>query len=241
MRRITTTTTITTPTATQNFKPKKAGAKDALVVFLLDASASMGSHKAATISGFNEFLEIQKLSEIETKASLYEFTTSSVTPIFKITPVSHVAPLTNASYSPRGMTNLYDAIGQTMNEVNDFISLNKKKNRPSVTFVILTDGMENSSSKYNDKQIKQMIELAEGKDWSFFFLGANIDAFAVGGALGIRKEATIQYDMHNIAQTMGYTSMTTNLMKNARSANMSTNDAYSAAAFTDEQRKNVNR
>ncbi|MDY3727086.1 MAG: hypothetical protein SO015_02905 [Wujia sp.] len=46
--------------------------------------------------------------------------------------------------------------------------------------------MENASHRYNYAKIKKMIEKRQAKKWEFIFLGANIDAVAEAGRMGIR-------------------------------------------------------
>ena len=62
-----------------------------------------------------------------------------------------------------------------------------KEFRPAKTIVVIvTDGMENSSMRYSYKGVKRMIRDCEKKHgWEFLFLGANIDAAAEAGRIGI--------------------------------------------------------
>lgn len=219
------------------FKPKKAGTKTAHVIFVLDDSASMRSVRDETITGFNEFLKEQQESEVETYASLYKFNGYDVKCVFDHVNVKSIEPLNHDTYNPNGMTNLHDAIGHVMNKVNNRLSETKKKHRDQVQIVILTDGQENASKYYNANMIKPMVEQAESKDWTFMFLGANIDAFAVGSAYGLRSEATLQYNVNNMTSTMKAASRMTRDMSVMKSAGLSLNDAYASAAFTNEERK----
>lgn len=238
--KLTSTTTFETkvvPTPpTKNITFKKAGTKTAHVVFVLDGSSSMIPHAAATIAGYNEFLETQKASEIPTKVSLYQFNGWEVKTIYEYVDVALIEKLTSATYRPSGNTNLYDAIGITMRKINERLEKTKKADRDSVTIAILTDGEENSSREFGLSDIKGLVKSSEEKNWSYFFLGANIDTFAVGSSLGFGVQNTISYDMHNVAGTMSVTSTALNRMKSARSLGMDTNAAYASAAFTDAER-----
>ncbi|KJY05855.1 hypothetical protein Mm0Y_01198 [Morganella morganii] len=61
-------------------------------------------------------------------------------------------------------------------------------------FVIITDGAENSSNEYSRDKIKSMINSAEKEDkWDFIFLGANIDAIAEAGNIGIKSDNATGY------------------------------------------------
>jgi hypothetical protein len=60
--------------------------------------------------------------------------------------------------------------------------------------VIATDGQENSSKKYNRAEIKEMIEHQQEKyGWKFTYIGANQDAFAEAGSIGIMYPSVLSY------------------------------------------------
>jgi len=228
------------PSLAEAFKPKRAGKKTSHVIFVLDDSGSMQSCRASTISGYNEYLSAQKKDAKETGiptfVSLYKFDGSSVKSVFNRTPVEFVKDLDEKSYNPQGMTNLYDAIGGVMMQINTQLAANKKADRDSVIITILTDGHENTSRTFNSQTIKQMVEKAEGKNWGFMFLGANIDAFAAGGSLGFSVNNTMQYDTASMAGTMRSASAMTSRMKSAYASGMDTDTIYASAAFTDVER-----
>ena len=223
------------------FKAKRAGTKTAHVVFILDESSSMNACWDETISGFNEFLDTQRSSEIETFVTLYKFNGHNTTVVHDHVPVKDVEDLTRKTYSPSGMTNLHDSMGLAMSRVNADLAQVKKAKRDSVTIVALTDGFENSSREYDANAIREMVSTAEAKDWSFMFLGANIDAFATGSALGFRKENTLQYDTSNMGSTMAAASRMTRDMSVAKSAGLSAVQAYAGAELTPTERDEANK
>lgn len=72
-------------------------------------------------------------------------------------------------------------------------------------FVITTDGCENASRTYSSARVKEMIEHQKEKDgWEFLFLGANIDAIATAGRMGIRPERAVQYHCDSRGQEVNY-------------------------------------
>lgn len=223
------------------FKAKRAGSKQSHVVFVLDDSGSMQSCRAQTISGFNEFLDGQQIDAketgIETFVSLFKFDGSNVTCVIDRINVFEVEPITEKTYNPRGSTNLLDAIGGVIMQINMKLSEHKKKDRDSVIIAILTDGGENASRTFGNSDVKQMVEKAEGKNWGFMFLGANINAFSVGAQFGFSQQNTMQYDTSNMGATMRSATAMSNRMKTAYASNMDTTLAYASSAFTDEERK----
>lgn len=232
--------TVAKPSLAEAFKPKRAGKKTSHIIFVLDDSGSMQSCRAATISGYNEYLQSQKKDAVETGiptfVSLYKFDGRSVNCVFNRVAADEVKELDEKSYDPQGMTNLYDAIGGVMMQINGQLAANKKADRDSIIITILTDGAENSSKTFNNTTIKQMVEKAEGKNWGFMFLGANINAFAAGSSLGFNVNNTMQYDTASMANTMRSASAMTSRMKGAYASGMSTDATYASASFTDQER-----
>lgn len=222
------------------FKPKRAGKNTSHVIFLLDDSGSMQSCRDTTISGYNEYLENQKADAektgIKTFVSLYKFDGYNVNCVFDRKPVDEVNHLSRDDYNPQGMTNLYDGMGGVMMAVNKKLEADKKENRDSIIVTVLTDGGENSSKTFTNIDIKQMVEKCEGKNWGFMFLGANIDAFAVGSRLGFNVNNTIQYDTQNMGSTIRAASAMTTRMKSAYADGAETSAMYASVAFTDAER-----
>ena len=104
------------------FKPKRAGKNTSHVIFVLDDSGSMQSCRDATITGYNEYLQMQKKDAQETGIatfiSLYKFDGRSLSSVFNRINVLEVSELNRDSYNPQGGTNLYDAIGGVMMQIN---------------------------------------------------------------------------------------------------------------------------
>lgn len=228
------------------FKPKRCGTKTSHVIFVLDDSGSMQDCRDATIEGFNEYLNMQKkdaeTTGIPTFVSLYKFDGRNVNSVYNRLPVATVSPLNRDTYNPNGMTNLFDAIGGVMLQINSVLANTPKADRDSVIINILTDGHENSSKTFRNADVKQMVSKAQDKAWSFMFLGANIDAFAAGQTMGFTTHNTMQFDTHNVGATMRAASRMTNDMKSmyfasASAADVNVNALYASATFTDAERK----
>ena len=129
-----------------------------------------------------------------------------------------------------------DAIGVTIQDVDTFLKELSENERPSVVIVIQTDGAENSSRSFNNETIKALIKDREENQWTFMFLGANIDAFATGAAFGMNAANTANYAMGATMDTFQVMSTTVSKVKSARSMGMSTEAVYSTAMYTDEDR-----
>jgi uncharacterized protein YegL len=231
----------TTVTKTPKYKFKKAGTAGTLIAVVLDESGSMASCLDATIAGFNEYVAGQRAATDAGAGylTLNKFEGGHIRTVFADRPLSEVPPLDRRNYTPNGGTNLLDAIGHTIEQVNATLDGKKKKDRPGVIIVITTDGEENSSRNYNNDQIKAMVAAAEKSDWSFVFMGANIDSFSVGSAFGMNAMNTVNYSTANMSGTMAALSATTTRMRSAKMAGADTQTVYASAMFTSEEKKNM--
>ena len=234
---VTTTVAPTTP----KYKFKKAGTKGNLIAVVLDESGSMNSCYDSTIAGFNEFVQGQRAAENAGDATLTlnKFDAPHIKTVYENLALGEVPALDKNSYRPNGGTNLLDCIGYTIEQVNATLEKNKKKDRPGVIVLIMTDGEENQSRKYNNEQIKAMVAAAEKADWSFVFLGANIDAFSVGSSFGMNVMNSVNYSTANMAATMKTLGATTVRMRRAKMAGLDTQAVYASASMTAEERDRI--
>ena len=234
---------ISTPdTQSNTIKFKKAGKNGTLIAIVLDESGSMGICRDTTIVGFNEFVQGQKATEATAGAgylTLVKFEGGKVNTVYQGRPLSEVPALDHAGYTPMGGTNLLDAIGETINSVNAVLAASKKKDRPGVIITIMTDGEENSSRRFNNQQIKDMVAAAERSDWTFTFLGANIDAFSVGSRFGMTAANSVNYSTANMGATMASVSASTMRQRVAKQAGVSTEELYSRGLYTTDELKSM--
>jgi hypothetical protein len=156
---------------------------DRTLIFLLDRSGSMETCRTDTIGGFNAFVADQKT--LGGKLTLVQFD-HEIKNVFENVPLGEVNPLTSDTFQPRGSTALMDAIGRT---------IKTHWSKKGVVFIIQTDGEENSSHAYTKAHIKDLIEQKTKDGWTFMYLGANQDAFAEAGSMGIAPAATLHYDV----------------------------------------------
>lgn len=164
------------------------------LVFILDRSGSMGGLETDTIGGFNSMLEKQKKEDGEANVTTVLFD-DQIEVIHDRFPIEAVKPLTDDDYFVRGSTALLDAIGSTVKKIENVQKrLPDELKAESVIFVITTDGHENSSSEYTVKMVRKMIEEQQERGWQFIFMGANMDAVAEAGKLGINKNHAVSYE-----------------------------------------------
>lgn len=158
---------------------------DRTLIFLLDRSGSMEICRDDTIGGFNSFVKDQQA--LGGRMTVVQFD-HEIVEIYTDMPLDKVDPLTHQTYTPRGSTALLDAIGTT---------IKKHDARTDVVFIIQTDGHENGSTKYTRSHIKDLVEQKTKDGWVFMYLGANQDAFAEAGGIGLNAQNTFNYDVNN--------------------------------------------
>ena len=168
------------------------------VCVVLDKSGSMTASRSGTISGYNEYLNgLRADTETQYTLTLIQFDHEILTTYTDV-ELKDVVPLTTETFKPRGSTALLDAIGATIKS--------PKCTHPVV--IILTDGQENSSTKFTKAHIKDLIEQKTKDGWTFMYLGANQDAFAEAGAMGIAPACTMNYDANKTPEAFRALSQT---------------------------------
>lgn len=162
-------------------KKKQEIKKGMDIVFLLDRSGSMAGIETDTIGGYNSYINDNKDKDVKVTTVLFDNEYEMLT---KRESIKNIKEMTSKEYYVRGNTALLDAIGKTINY------LDEQKSK-KVMFIITTDGLENSSRYFTKDQIKEMIQ--GHKDWEFIYIGANIDSYSEGTSLGINTRNISNY------------------------------------------------
>lgn len=162
------------------------------ITILLDRSGSMASVQSDVEGGFAEFLEDQRKIPGDCALSLTQFDSEGIDEVYVARPVGSAPGL---ELKPRGMTPLLDALGRTLVRTGERLAAMEERTRPGrVLFVIITDGKENASREYTKPRVRELIDRQRRVyQWEFIYLGANVDAFAEAGAMGISAEYAAGY------------------------------------------------
>jgi hypothetical protein len=168
-----------------------------LIAALLDRSGSMQDIAADMRGGFDSFIAKERAQAGTTVVTLAQFD-DRYDIVYQDRPVVGVPPLT---LEPRGMTALLDAIGRFITEVGAGLAALPEDERPGdVTVLVLTDGHENASAEWTVEAVRALITQQETVyGWDFVFLGANMDAVAVGTNLGFAPGKSLTYDAEGAA------------------------------------------
>lgn len=189
------------------------------LVFILDRSGSMAGLEDDTIKGFNSLLTKQRneVGEAIITTVLFDHTYELLHDRINLKSIRNI---TDKEYYVRGSTALLDAIGYTIDKIGNVQKVTQEEHRADkVLFVITTDGMENSSRKFNYKMIKRMIENQKRKyQWEFIFMGANMDAISVANNFGIDSNRAVNYHSDQKGTSLNFESMS-KVVSNLRCCN----------------------
>ena len=165
------------------------------IVFILDRSGSMSGLESDTIGGFNSMIKKQRKEAGEALVSTVLFDDNCEV-IHDRVSMEKVKELTEDDYYVRGCTALLDAVGGAIQHIGNIHKYARDEDRPEKTlFIITTDGMENASHHYSYGKVKKMVERQKEKyGWEFLFLGANMDAIAAAGNIGIKADRAVTYE-----------------------------------------------
>jgi len=202
------------------------------ITLVVDRSGSMEQVREDAEGGVNSFIAQQAKEPGEALLTLVQFDTEYEF-LHKGIPVSQ-AP--KYELVPRGMTALLDAVGRAINETGERLSKMDEQDRPGlVVFVVMTDGLENSSKEFSKATIKEMIERQQDKyNWHFTFLGANQDAFAEAGSMGIHAAGAANYAIDKVGAALMGTGAKVARMRKQRSAGETVKNE-----FTDIEREDM--
>ena len=178
------------------------------LVFILDKSGSMHGLEKDTIGGYNSMLEKQKAEKGSAHVTTVLFDTH-VELLHDRLPLGCVKPLTEKEYCVGGKTALLDAVGTTIQRINEIQNAEPEESRAGkVIFVITTDGFENASRKFTYPILKNLIESQQKElGWEFMFLGANMDAVSEAGKLGIQPDRAASFVNDSIGIATNYASV----------------------------------
>lgn len=161
--------------------------KTTFVSFLLDETGSMHGIKRDTIGGFNTYVETLQEGDADILFSLVTFNSNETKRRYVAEPVREVAPLTADDYLPEAMTPLIDAAVKIIKATDEAVV--HRGDDPNVVIVMQTDGEENVSVEYTNRDLAALIKEKKAAGWEFVFLGAGLDAFEAARAAGIHLSA----------------------------------------------------
>ncbi len=209
------------------------------IVFILDRSGSMGGLENDTIGGYNSMIAKQKNEDGEALISTVLFDNQTEVLHDRVS-LDNVEPITDKEYYVRGSTALLDAVGGAIRQIGNIHKYARPEDVPEKTlFIITTDGMENSSTRYTYDKVRKMVERQKEKyHWEFIFLGANMDAVSVASRFGVDKSRAVRYECDSEGTRLNYSVMS-RMVSCARACKSS--EEMAAAFDSDEMLGDIRR
>ena len=131
--------------------------------------------------------------------------------IYDRVPLNEVKKMTQKQYYARGCTALLDAMGGAIHHIGN-VHKYSKEGIGKTLFIIITDGLENSSKRYTYVTIKQMVERQKEKyGWEFIFIGANMDVIQEANKFGI--DQAVRYACDEEGTALNYSVLSENIIK----------------------------
>lgn len=156
---------------------------------ILDASGSMETIYTQALSGVNETLATIRMAqkehpELQQYVTLASFSAGEhfLNRIYSALPIAEAHNITKEDYPLLGCTALYDAMGTCISELQQKVSHGDR-----VLVTIITDGYENASRTWTDRQIKSLVQELRQMGWTFTYIGADQDVEKVAGEIGVQN------------------------------------------------------
>ena len=180
------------------------------LVFILDRSGSMSGLEKDTIGGFNSLIQKQRKEKGKCYVSCVLFDDVQEV-IYDRVPLNEVKKMTQKQYYARGCTALLDAMGGAIDHIGNVHKYSNEEIGKTL-FIIITDGLENSSKRYSYASIKKKIERQKEKyGWEFIFIGANMDVIQEANKFGI--DQAVRYTCDEEGTALNYSVLSENIVK----------------------------
>lgn len=170
---------------------------------LLDRTGSMSDIWDEALNSVNAYAqsvgeEAEGEADIDTKVSLAVFDAQDgmqFDVLRKSVAAEEWSAVTNDEASPRGMTPLFDAIGQ-------IVLLAEADAPEKAVLVIMTDGHENSSRELTSAGAKAALDRARARGWEVVFLGAEFSSFGDADNVGVGGSRQLAVGAGQLSETM---------------------------------------
>lgn len=202
---------------------------------IIDRSVSMALIAKEATNGLRDLIEKQKQVPGECRLSITVFD-DKFDDLFTDADIKGVDEKT-ISIQPRGWTRLYDAVGSTVKKLGERLNALPEDQRPAAVIVaIITDGYENDSNEFTRKQVADMVkEQKEKYNWTFTFIGANQDSFAVAESIGISRGMAMNFSPDGAHSRKSYGALNSAVTR-GRNAGISGQSVGAAMNYSTEER-----
>jgi len=202
------------------------------VAFVLDQSGSMAHLAEAVVAGFDEFVQELRADDGETLFSLTTFDTR-FEHVHVAVPLRDIPSLADTGYRPGGMTALFDAVAHTVLATDRRLAESGRADE-KVMVVVMTDGLENSSTDYTTRTLADLIETYDARpNWTFVYLGAAHgsleDAGDVAGTMAFKRSNAMRWSADDASAMKSMRSLGNAAKARRRADSMKTEQLFADA------------
>lgn len=141
-------------------------------ICVLDRSLSMYGREKTIIQSFNRWLEEQQKNSEEALVTV-TLCNEKCELLYSRMPIQYIKKMDSFSYYVKGHTAYLDAVDEVLSLICRFQS-ESRTNRSQVLFFMVTDGLDNSSTRVKKKELEERIEVFCDRGWEVLFGGKDI-------------------------------------------------------------------
>jgi Mg-chelatase subunit ChlD len=205
------------------------------IYFVLDRSGSMQSIASDVIGGFNAYVKQQQADGADALMTLVQFDSTDPHEVLaNAVPINEIKQLDLSVFVPRGSTPLFDAMGRVLNEAisREAQLVGAEKPAESIVFVTFTDGGENASREFTRETVFNLVKGKEKDGWTFVYMGANQDAYATGGDMGMSHMNSSNFVPDDIGTKLAFEDLARST--STRRSKLRTGEVFASGAFFEE-------
>lgn len=207
-------------------------------ILILDRSGSMETIRSDVPGGINDFFRKQKESDNAEDGIAYavQFDYPGQDEVlFDWTPIPDVPEITLEDYRPRGSTALIDCVCNTIDKAGKYFASLPEEERPQRVFcLIMTDGYENTSTRFSKEEMSQRIQhQTDNYAWEFVYLGADHDAIQASQNYGLSTASSAGFAKRNFRAAAANAGGKAVLY----AGTLDLSEAKAAVAYSDEERR----
>lgn len=180
------------------------------LIIILDRSGSMGWLAGTVIEEVNRLVEAATTVDPSSTITVIAFDTENPSEMLVDRATAADLPvLTADNYRVGGGTPLYDAIGLGLRRVlrRQRRSGLRRDEIPTTLIAVITDGEENSSTRFNAVDILGMVQRRRARGWEFLYLGVG-DVMRDGRRLGFHADEIQPWEANHEGTRAAFTEIT---------------------------------
>lgn len=144
------------------------------VICIIDRSRSMYGKEKEIIESFNSWLAHQKQMKKEMLVTL-ALCNEECELIYSRMPLKYVKPLDSFTYYTKGYSAYRDSAQEVLNLISDLMSPRLEAGRQQeVSLYMITDGLDNASSREESDEFQQRLELLKKRGWKIYISNRRI-------------------------------------------------------------------